>query len=145
MISRVVGGGSGDSDSALDIGRMESFFLVRRRLSRSVQGSYSTFIEKLLLAVFSMARMNTALGFIIPTDSSSVLTGNLSILNLWMRVISTVCLAVLTRALQPLFSGLGMFQVRERFISIVNRHAPWTPLVELYLVQIVKQVYLLDV
>ncbi len=56
--------------------------------------------------------MNTALGFILPVSSSggNAVKNYSNLLGLWMRVVSTVCLAVLSRSLQPMFPGLAMFQ-----------------------------------
>jgi hypothetical protein len=98
-----------------DIRSIESFFLAsvsqRRRAHASSSSStsyvYANFLAKLWIAGLSMAWMNTTLGFILPSTAAG---GYANALALWMRVISTICLAVLSRSLQPMFPGLSMFQ-----------------------------------
>jgi hypothetical protein len=81
---------------------IKSLFLAPSK-KRDSSSLYASFIAKLWIAGLSMAWMNTALGFILPQSSSSSLS-------VWMRVVSTACLAVLSRSLQPMFPGLEMFQ-----------------------------------
>lgn len=122
-ISSVVSGGA--QQKVVDIRSIESFFLAsmsqsssaRKRRGRK-EGTdqageagggrshvYANFLVKLWTAGLSMAWMNTTLGFILPSSG-----GASSALGMWMRVVSTICLAVLSRSLQPMFPGLNMFQ-----------------------------------
>lgn len=71
---------------------------------------YSDFLGKLWIAALSMAWMNTALGFILPSSDGGESSKGSNSMGLWMRIVSTICLAVLSRSLQPMFNGLSMFQ-----------------------------------
>jgi hypothetical protein len=59
------------------------------------------------MAGLGMAWMNTAIGFILPNTASA----GTSVAVLWMQVASTLCLAIASRAVQPLLPGIEMFQV----------------------------------
>lgn len=60
----------------------------------------------LWVAGLGMAWMNTAIGFILPNAA----TARTSLAVLWMQVTSTLCLAIASRAVQPLLPGIEMFQ-----------------------------------
>jgi hypothetical protein len=114
-ISAVVSGSS--SHKVMDIRSIESFFLASsstRNKNKKRKGSatsvYANFLAKLWIAGLSMAWMNTTLGFILPSPPVPMASYHNDALGLWMRVISTICLAVLSRSLQQIFPGLDMFQ-----------------------------------
>ncbi len=66
--------------------------------------STTSILGKIWVAGLSMAWINTALSFILTSGSGA------SSLQAWIGIISTICLAVFTRALHPMFPGLEVFQ-----------------------------------
>ena len=61
-------------------------------------------LGKIWVAGLSMAWINTALSFILTSGSGA------TSLQAWISIVSTICLAVFTRALRPMFPGLEIFQ-----------------------------------
>jgi hypothetical protein len=121
-IAKAVMGGSDSDTSNVDIRSIESFFLStssmlkKKSKAESKSRVYANLLYKLWIAGLSMAWMNTALGFILPSSGGSVAIPGVpagykpSLTFTWLRVVSTVCLALIFRALQPMFPGLRMFQ-----------------------------------
>jgi hypothetical protein len=121
-IAKAVMGGSDSDSSNVDIRSIESFFLStssmlkKKSKAESKSRVYANLLYKLWIAGLSMAWMNTALGFILPSSGGSVAIPGVpagfkpSLTFTWLRVVSTVCLALIFRALQPMFPGLRMFQ-----------------------------------
>lgn len=112
----VTGQGGSSAQQLLSATRVQEFFMMfrgasrRRRTVNGVNGpaasswkETSSMLSKIWIAGLSMAWINTALSFIISNQPGGIL-------QTWISVISTVCLAVLTRALHPMFPGLDVFQ-----------------------------------
>jgi hypothetical protein len=130
-IAKAVMGGSDPDTSNVDIRSIESFFLStpsmlkKKGKAESKSRVYANLLYKLWIAGLSMAWMNTALGFILPSNGGSVAIPGVSagfkpsLTFTWLRVVSTVCLALIFRALQPMFPGLRMFQGMYRTFLIV--------------------------
>jgi hypothetical protein len=130
IANAVSGGSESGTSSVVDIRSIESFFLgspssspsAESRRHRSKKKAFSTgwqrsrayanVLAKLWVAGLSMAWMNTALGFILPVTVSAgvALYSGEGVVNTWLRVISTICLAILSRSLKPMFPELSMFQ-----------------------------------
>lgn len=100
--------GQGDSAEVLSTKRVGEFFLMfQRRREEKVADRWretSSMLAKIWVAGLSMAWINTALSFIISNESVE------GLMQTWISVVSTICLAVLTRALHPMFPGLEVFQ-----------------------------------
>lgn len=107
---------SGDAN-AISVRSIESFFLMagggnKKRAASldkedAVWSSYAKILAKIWITGLSMAWINTALGFIIPSADPS---SQSDALDVWISLVSTVSLAILTRSLHPLFPGLLVFQ-----------------------------------
>jgi hypothetical protein len=112
IISAAVSGSS--AHKVTDIRSIESFFLASSPAHQTgrtyTSNVYANFLAKLWISGLSMAWMNTTLGFILPNSSFGAQAGYYNAFALWMRVVSTACLAVLSRSLQPMFPGIEMFQ-----------------------------------
>lgn len=95
---------SDSSGSSVSIQKIESFFLLQQHRGRvSATGHpYSRILFKICITGLSMAWINTALGFIIPAlDPSS----QADALDMWISLVSTLCLAILMQSLHPMFPG----------------------------------------
>ena len=111
-IASVVSDGIGSSSSSsISIHSVESFFLVQRpRSKQAAAGSsswhpYARMLFKICITGLSMAWINTALGFIIPSKQPA------GALGATISLVSTVSLAILMRSLHPMFPGLCMTPV----------------------------------
>lgn len=77
--------------------------LKKGTTTRSRWSSYTRVLAKIWITGLSMAWINTALGFIIPSAENQA-----SALSTWISLVSTLCLAILMQALHPLFPGNSM-------------------------------------
>lgn len=117
---------SGSSSPAVGLKQVEAAFLFAHKStseSRAGWESYASILARIWIAGLSTAWINTALGFIIPDQqqrqkwrllvvSQQGGRGATAVLAIqpWISVISTTSLAIMIRALVPLFPGIEVFQ-----------------------------------
>lgn len=89
--------------SSISMQQIEAFFLLQQRTGKSRDWHpYARLLLKICVTGLSMAWINTALGFIMPSlDPSS----QADALDVWISLVSTLCLAILMQSLHPMFPG----------------------------------------
>lgn len=107
------------SYTSVTVDSVRSFLMIKGRGALQAKkragdwGPYASILAKIWIAGLSTAWINIAIGFILParrTESSNASIwirggGIISMLQPWISVISTASLAIMTRALSPLFPG----------------------------------------
>lgn len=71
---------------------------------------FSKGLAKITVIGLGTAWINTALGFILPQPSRSYGGRSANSMETWISLVSTTCLAILTRSLQNMFPGEGNTQ-----------------------------------
>ena len=104
MLPSIAGAVSGSSASS-SLESIGSFFLLQNPKQRTSKGqwhAYAKVLVKIWITGLSTAWINMALGFIIPQSSSD---SRMDALDACISLVSTICLAILTQSLHPLFPG----------------------------------------
>lgn len=124
ILPSIAGLVSKDQFESSDIKSVESFFFMfgdsaaairrkRRRggllTTKTEEGwhKFSKVLAKIAIMGLSTAWINTALGFILPPQQQQQYNNSQGprSMETWISLVSTMCLAILTRALQDMFPG----------------------------------------